>query len=88
MRSCAEELMDYCQAEGLGKVGETLFYGYGFNDEGHADILVFNDAVGGGYERRMDGVALEHNFVELQGRGSIPGDVFKKVDAAAGCWRP
>jgi hypothetical protein len=80
MRSCAEELMEYCQAKKMGKAGETLFFGQGFNDEQNFDAVIFSDARGGSYERRLDGVALEHNFVDIQARGPVPGDVFVKLD--------
>jgi hypothetical protein len=81
MRSCAEELMEFCQSKKLGKAGETLFFGQGFNDEQTFDAIIFNDARGGSYERRLDGVAFEHDYVDIQARGPIPGDVFLKLDA-------
>ena len=81
MRSCAEELMEFCQSKRLGKAGETLFFGQGFNDEQNFDAVIFSDTRGGSYERRLDGVAFEHDYVDIQARGSIPGDAFLKLDA-------
>lgn len=80
MTSCAETLMDYCQAKGIGKVGETLFFGMAFNDEQNADILLFNDADGGSYMRRLDGIAYHLNYVSIRAIGSIPADCFAKLE--------
>jgi hypothetical protein len=84
MRSCAEELMEYCQDKGVGKAGETLFYGQGFNDEQNFEAVIFNDARGGYYERRLDGIAFEHGIVDVQARGPIPGDAFAKLNRVRG----
>ena len=71
--------MEFCQSKQLGKAGETLFFGQGFNDEQNFDAVIFSDARGGSYERRFDG-AFEHDYVDIQARGLFRKD-FSKVDA-------
>lgn len=84
MNSCAEEVMDYCQSKGIGKVGETLFLAQAFNDERN-EAIVFNDVMGGRYERRLAGIAFEHNFVDVLVHADSPSRCFTLLDKVRVC---
>ena len=78
MKSCAEEIMDYCASKGIGKVGETLFYPRALDKAKEA--VVFSDPDGGKFERRLDAIAYEHDLVDVFVRTDTPSRGYELVD--------
>ena len=86
MKSAAEELMDYCQSKGIGKVGELLFYGRMFDTTANKqEAVIFIDATDGTYERRFDAIAFENNMVDIQVRSDTPGRGYELLDRIRVC---
>jgi hypothetical protein len=82
MKSCAEEIMDYCQSKGVGKIGEQLFYARVFDDKKQRkEAVVFSDADGGKFERRLDAIAYEHDLVDVCIRTDTPSRGYELVAA-------
>jgi len=86
MKSTAEELMDYCQAKGLGKVGELFYYGRMFDTTANKqEAVIFIDGADGWFERRLDAIAFEHDIVDIQARTDTPGRGYDLLDKIRVC---
>ena len=81
MKSSAEELMEFCHKGDFGKIGDNLFYALAYNDLRKFECYIFRDTRGGEYIRRLTGIALEIDNVEIQMRGDRPGECVKKLNA-------
>lgn len=86
MKSTAEEIMDYCQAKGLGKVGQLFFYGRMFDETANKqEAVIFIDTNGGKFERRLDAIAFEHPVIDIQVRSDTPGRGYELLDQIRIC---
>lgn len=85
MKSSAEELMEFCHKHEFGKIGEDLFYALAFNDLRKFECYIFRDTRGGEYVRRLTGIALEIDHVEIQIRGDRPGVCVAKLNTIRDC---
>ncbi len=81
MKSCAEELMEYCEKKGVGKIGEDLFYTISLNDLRRFESFIFRDVQRGFFERRLDGIVFEVNYVEIQIRGDFPDKCYSRLSS-------
>ena len=78
MKSTAEELMDFCESKGVGKVGELLYFTRIFDEsKSRQEAIIFIDTENGAYARRLDGVAYETDYVDVQVRSDTPGRAYE-----------
>ena len=78
MKSAAEELMDYCDSKGVGKVGVTLFFTRIFDEtKSRQEAIVFIDTDNGSFARRLVGIAYENDYVEVQIRSDTPSRAYE-----------
>lgn len=78
MKSTAEELMDYCALKGVGKVGEQLYFSRIFDEsKSRQEAIIFNDTDGGSFARRLDAIAFENPYVDVQVRADTPGRAYE-----------
>lgn len=78
MKSTAEELMDFCESKGVGKVGELLYFTRVFDEnKARQEAIIFIDTENGEYARRLGGVAYETDYVDVHVRSDTPGRAYE-----------
>lgn len=73
--SVALGLMEYAQAKGIGKIGETLFLVRAFNEDQNTSIYLFSEPKGGEFMRVVRGdILYETVIADISVIGLSPED--------------